>query len=261
MRTSRILVAAGLLLLVGASGASAGFEVAPRVALCSIWPLTQPPGDLIGTPGDDVMLGTAGDDVMYGYGGHDIICGGAGNDAIYGGLGMDHLLGESGHDKLFGQGGCDWLEGGDGNDVLYPGDGGVSCSGTAEGGGGRDRIVIDGEGDNDVFGGPQRDTIDFRRAPVGMIVNLRRGHFDSATLPPIGSFVWETEVVFGSAFRDWIYGTNRPNRLFGNGGNDILKGFGGDDILDGGPGTDVLDGGDDADFCTTGETLIGCEGP
>ena len=163
---------------------------------------------------------------------------------------------------MHGQGGNDgFVLGGDGNDVLSPGAGAFTYTGTVEGGAGRDRIIIDQNGVNDIFGGPGRDTIDFRNAPVGVNVDLRYGQFLDATLTGgIGYMVFEVEVVFGSDFADVIKGNSRANRLYGNGGDDALYGRGGDDLLNGGPGTDALYGGLGQDTCLLG-ALSGCELP
>jgi Ca2+-binding RTX toxin-like protein len=249
-----------VLLVVGAV-VSAPPEAEAAVA-CWGYVLTLPVGTLIGTPGDDVMLGTPGDDVMSGLGGDDVICGGGGNDRIYGGPGFDRIQGGGGNDLILGQQGCDWIQGGDGNDVIMPGAGGVACAGTAEGGPGRDRFVIVQEGDNDVFGGTGRDTIDFRHAPVPMSIDLSTGHYDSMTVVvPIGSLVFEVENAYGSPFGDTIVGSAQVNRLLGFGGDDTIFGRGGDDLLDGGAGTDTLNGGAGTDSCLGGEIFSSCELP
>lgn len=251
------LAIGGLLVLGAVALAPVAVEA---VTSCAEYPVTLPAGTLTGTPGDDVMLGTPGDDVMYGLGGNDIICGAGGEDRIYGGAGHDRLLGGDGRDFLYGQGGCDRLEGESGNDVLVPGPGGANCSGLLEGGPGRDRFVINRQGDNDVFGGLGRDILDFRRSPVAMSVYLDSGHFDSLTmLLPIGSLVFEVEDVYGSPFGDSLTGSAGANRLFGFGGDDTIRGLGGDDLLDGGEGDDDLHGGPGADVCLMGEYHTSCE--
>jgi Ca2+-binding RTX toxin-like protein len=260
MRLERraLLMALGVLLAFGA--VTAAPVAVEAVTSCAEYPVTLPPGTLTGTAGDDVMLGTPGDDVMRGLGGDDIICGGGGDDDIYGGAGRDRLLGGDGADRLYGQGGCDRLEGGAGNDVLVPGAGGANCAGTLEGGSGRDRFVINREGDNDVFGGPGRDVLDFRKSPVAMSVYLDSGHFDSLTmLLPIGSLAFEVEDVFGSPFGDSLTGSAGVNRLFGLAGDDTIRGRGGDDLLNGGEGIDELRGGIGTDLCVMGEHNLSCE--
>src|SRR5207249_5149635 len=71
---------------------------------------------LTGLGGDDVLVGGAGDDILHGEGGGDILRGGAGNDQLYGQSGDDGLWGGEGNDGLFGGPGFDQLDGGAGTD-------------------------------------------------------------------------------------------------------------------------------------------------
>lgn len=250
-----VLMSLGVLLVAAAPAA------AFRIPDC--FGLEATPGHL-GTAGDDLIVGTSGNDVIIGLGGNDIlrggggrdrICGGAGNDRIYGGAGGDLLDGEDGNDRVNGQGGNDgFVLGGDGRDVLRPGPGSIAYTATVEGGAGRDRVVIDAEGYNEVFGGPGRDTIDFLGAPTRMNVDLKWGEYgNNLGVPPIGGRVWQVEDAVGSQFDDFIWGNSRANRLYGYGGADTIRGRHGDDYLWGGlsPG-DWLEG--DAGFDT-------CEDP
>jgi hypothetical protein len=85
-------------------------------------------GDILGTPGDDVICGSAGADRIYGlggndelhgFGGNDRLAGGDGDDLLEGGLGADQLVGDAGDDELVsGGGGVDQLNGGAGDDRL-----------------------------------------------------------------------------------------------------------------------------------------------
>lgn len=214
-----------------------------------------------GTSGDDVIVALGGDDTIHGNGGLDRICGGDGNDRIYGGAGADRIRGDGGDDLLYGGAGCDWLQGGVGKDLLAPQGGGHACAGTAEGGPGRDRFLIDESGDNEVFGGLGVDTLDLRHAPAPMTVGFAPGHYDSEPgYPAVGSLFWDIENVFGSAFDDYLYGDGKNNRLLGFGGDDDLYGRGGDDFLDGGEGFDYLNGGDGSDACREWEiAAVNCE--
>ena len=220
---------------------------------------TSGPDTFYGTPGDDVMIGWEGDDILYGNGGRDRICGGAGNDRIYGGPGGDLLDGDWGNDRVFGQGGNDgYLLGGDGNDVLVPGAGSVGFTATIEGGAGRDRVVVGQTGYNEVFGGAGKDTIDFRQAPQGMVIDLKWAEFGNRYGPPaIGGKAFEVENVYGSAFDDTIWGKLGANRLYGFGGADTIQGRAGDDYLDGGTNADDwLEGGDGFDTCVDPDGFI-----
>jgi Ca2+-binding RTX toxin-like protein len=85
-------------------------------------------GQLIGTPGRDVIVALGGDDFdVYGGAGNDVICGGPGKDKLNGGAGKDTLLGQAGSDLLDGDGGNradqpgkDRCEGGKGHDFTIP---------------------------------------------------------------------------------------------------------------------------------------------
>jgi Ca2+-binding RTX toxin-like protein len=108
--------------------------------------------DIVGTPGNDVLIGTAADEVICGRGGNDtirgrggddVLKGEAGNDTIYGEGGSDDLLGGRGKDKLYGGNGPDTATGGSGNDNLFGGAGpdvldGKTGSDIGNGGGGVD---------------------------------------------------------------------------------------------------------------------------
>jgi Ca2+-binding RTX toxin-like protein len=257
MKRNRLVLLAVSGALAAAGMVMASAPKAEAVLYCWGKPLTQSAGTLVGTAGNDVMMGTSGDDVIYGLGGNDTICGGAGNDTIYGGTGRDWLQGGLGNDRLYGQNGCDWLKGDEGNDLLVVGAAVPGCVSTAEGGDGRDRFVIDREGDNDVFGGAGRDTVDFRNAPIGVFVDLASGQFWSLGAPPMGSLVFEVENVFGTDWADQIYGNGRPNRLYGFAGDDLILGRGRDDYLNGGAGLgDWMEGGAGDDTCEDPDGFI-----
>jgi len=128
-----------------------------------------------------------------------------------------------------------------------------------DGGPGADRIVIDRAGRNVVYGGTGIDTIDFRRAPAAVRVNLQSNSYsDAVGTGAIGHTLDQVENVIGSGFDDYLTGDSQRNRLLGMGGDDTLRGSGGSDRLDGGDGWDVLDGGLGLDNCTAGEVLSGC---
>jgi uncharacterized repeat protein (TIGR01451 family) len=88
--------------------------------------------DILGTPGDDVLVGSnagesicglGGNDELVGLGGNDTLVGGAGKDILHGGTGDDILRGGSAADLLYGQDGADTLFGGAGDDSLFGGPG------------------------------------------------------------------------------------------------------------------------------------------
>ena len=118
---------------------------------------------LIGGPGNDVLDGRGGADKIWGSAGNDVLKGGSGNDRLNGGAGEDKIEGSSGNDKLWGGDGEDDLDGGSGNDDLMGGnDDDVlrGCSGNDRmwGGDGNDRIYS-GSGDDMLSGGGGNDTL------------------------------------------------------------------------------------------------------
>jgi Ca2+-binding RTX toxin-like protein len=154
-----------------------------------------------------------------------------------------------GNDRVYGQGG---------NALLVPGPGSVSFTAAIEGGAGRDRIVIGQMGDNEVFGGADRDTIDFRQAPQGVVIDLKWSEFGNQYgSPAIGGKAFETENVHGSPFDDVISEDGGAHRLYGFSGADTIHGRGGDDYLDGGPSVgDWIEGNDGFDTCVGPDGFI-----
>lgn len=84
-------------------------------------------GQILGTPGNDVICGGAGaediaaqggNDVVFGGGGNDRISGSDGNDFLFGGAGNDQLSGGNGDDHLFGQADTDQAAGSPGTDTC-----------------------------------------------------------------------------------------------------------------------------------------------
>jgi Ca2+-binding RTX toxin-like protein len=73
-------------------------------------------GNIVGTPGDDVICGSPGNDHIEGLGGNDVILGFGGDDFLSGGDGNDMIFGGLGNDALLGGSGNDFLSGGPGND-------------------------------------------------------------------------------------------------------------------------------------------------
>lgn len=255
-----LLPVAALVLLLPATASSADGGRAPGWCRGSMVTIAATNGNdvIYGTPQRDVINGGDGSDTIYGAGKGDRICGGRGDDIIYGEHGRDRIWGGAGKDLIVGGSGADSLEGGGGNDLLWP-EGGVG--GYADGGGGADKFFIDREGDNDLFGGPGRDTVDFRFAPVGIMVDLSIGQYDTwpyGASPPIGSKVFDVEHVVGTQYDDALTGDAGGNRIKGLGGDDDLAGLGGNDLLVGGPGTDTADGGPGSDSCTAVEFPTNC---
>lgn len=83
--------------------------------------------DIVGTPGDDLLVGTeqadridglGGHDNLFGLGGDDVLDGGEGDDELFGGDGDDVADGGRGDDQIDGRGGNDTLTGGPGRDLF-----------------------------------------------------------------------------------------------------------------------------------------------
>ena len=184
--------------------------------------ITNIPGLINGTAGDNILEGGAGDDRLNGLGGNDTLRGGDGNDTLSGGAGGDTLNGGAGDDVLEGGADGDTLLGGAGSDTAsYASSGeGVTISlrsGTATGG--------DAEGD----------------ALVG-IENLTGSAQDDA--------------LTGNHEANTLRGGDGNDTLSGGAGGDTLNGGAGDDVLEGGADGDTLLGGagsDTASYASSGE--------
>ena len=131
--------------------------------------------------------------------------------------------------------------------------------------------------DDQVDGGPHKDTVSFADATGAVDVDL------SASTASTGSdddTLSEIEDVVGSRFGDSVRGTDTNNDVRvrggndavrgaagaddvrGGGGKDRLRGGDGDDDLFGGRGRDGLFGGPGTDFCKGGrgrDRTVGCE--
>jgi Ca2+-binding RTX toxin-like protein len=102
--------------------------------------------------GDDTVFAGTGDDTVVAGFGDDLVAGGGGDDHLFGGLGSDLLAGNRGNDCLHGGlgddaliagGGADLLFGGFGDDLLYFDEtAGMTCTGLADGGLGRDVLFL-----------------------------------------------------------------------------------------------------------------------
>jgi Ca2+-binding RTX toxin-like protein len=207
---------------------------------------------LLGLGADDVLDGGSGDDSLFGGEGQDYYIGGRGRDGISyagavgaitvdlrfqnravdtGGDGIewlssiegvtgadfdDVLSGDNGSNVLGGDDGDDLLTGRDGGDILYPTNdfnGAVSGDDTADGGAGRDAVVI-GQGTAPVSAsllvqGTAQDT------GVGMLTLI------------------DVEMLFAA-------GHASDDTFVGDAGNNTLGGGWGEDLLQGGDGPDVL---------------------
>lgn len=135
----------------------------------------------IGTRFDDEFVGTAGRNLFNGAGGDDLLeaarnqfpgpwegdklKGGAGDDGLIGAGAGDLLKGGPGNDGISGEtydgnqdtDSADTMSGGAGDDSLY-----LRGGDLADGGDGKDLLLIGGDGDNTLTGGADADTFLFQ---------------------------------------------------------------------------------------------------
>lgn len=212
--------------------------------------------DVIGTPGDDMLLGSECADRIEGRGGADLIDARGGNDIVVTGSGDDHIVGGAGNDRIDAGAGDDIVFGGAGNDVIHGGAGNDSLHGgdgddTIFGGAGND--VITGSNGNDIIdAGPGDDVVD--AGPGDNTVAAGPGN-DVVTADGGNNTVFADEgddritlgkgndIVFAGAGHDHVRGGAGNDRLFGEDGCDELYGEAGDDVLDGGAARDTVRGG------------------
>lgn len=207
---------------------------------------TDGPDNLVGGPGDQIILAKGGNDVARGGPGNDKVSGEKGNDIIQGGVGDDTLKGGAGDDDLDGGAGNDTLKGGSGNDKLFGGQG----NDTLKGGSGHDTLK-GGMGDDYFEAGSGDDVLQ-----GGIGDDLLKGEGGNDDLDGgVGN-----DLLKGGSGNDKLFGGQGDDILKGGSGHDILKGGMGDDHLLGGQGDDVLQGGIGNDSLKGGDghdTLIG----
>lgn len=262
-------------------------------ALMANFPGTNGDDTLYGTSDPDTIIGMGGNDTLVGFGGADSLDGGDGIDTAFyfdsnvgvginlqtgqGSLGsaegdtltsVENVWGSSYNDSLLGDDGDNQLVGLDGNDVLKGGGGADSLDG-----GSGDDILKGGGGADHFEGGPGIDTVDYSDSPssggtgiYGISVDLYPGDFPGHGVgaDAQGDTYSNIENVTGSAYEDYLAGTDDANVLEGQDGDDDLVGNGGNDTLDGGNGADRLTGGLGDDFLRGGpgaDELNGGGGP
>jgi Ca2+-binding RTX toxin-like protein len=245
--------------------------------------------DISAGSGDDTVSGGDGDDTIYGYEGSDTVYGGDGDDYINTrtstGTGqpdtgfdhpdssaldysadsapsndMDTVYGGAGNDTILTGDDNDYIEGGDGNDTIDAGFDddevyGGAGNDTIQGGEGND--TIDGGDDNDIiYGDVSPDSDDY--AAFSYYELDDHGETTSADTDTANN----SDVIFGGAGDDTIYGQDDADTLYGGDGDDTLDGGIDDDTLYGGAGNDTLLGGegDDTIYAGGGDTVTGGEG-
>ncbi|WP_066334140.1 beta strand repeat-containing protein [Azohydromonas lata] len=188
----------------------------------------------------------ASNDSLVGGGGNDTLDGGAGTDTLAGGAGNDlyHVENAGTVVKEVAGEGVDTIE----TTLSYSlnsaalaqvenltllGYGSINGVGNAASNlitGNEGNNVIQGLGGNDTLvGGRGVDTVSYANATSGVTVDLVQGTAKNLTkVDLISGF----EVVWGSAFADYLVGSSAGETFRGNGGDDTLEGGGGFDTLD-----------------------------
>lgn len=179
----------------------------------------------------------------------------------------DTLIGSSFDDAITIYGGNDYVDTGLGNDRIYDFsalNGGPSGQDVVRAGAGNDTIFTSLDTASNLYdGGADIDTVNFIAVGsrgAGVDVDLRWGTAVNILTGTNSSLV-SIENVVGTAFNDFIDGTDGSNtlrgydgidRLDGRGGSDRLSGENGHDILLGGSGNDTMDGGQGNDILVGG---------
>ncbi len=243
---------------------------------------------LQGRKGNDLLEGREGNDRMTGSAGDDILDGGAGADELFGGDGMDlasyqdsgsavevdlvNTSGNTGHaagdtftsiEGLIGSDYDDVLRGTDTRNSLYGGIGadtirGRNGSDTLVGGGGND-ILVGGNGTDILNGGFDADSLDGGRgwdtatyadAVAAVRVDLKDLSLNTGEAK--GDTYTDIEVIEGTAFDDFLRGSDKADGFIGGDGNDVLRGRKGSDDISGGRGDDTLIGAEGRDVLNGG---------
>jgi Ca2+-binding RTX toxin-like protein len=212
--------------------------------------------------GDDIVAGGAEADGLAGEDGDDRLVGEAGDDLLYGGAGQDDLAGGEGNDLLDGGSGADAMAGGAGDDLFYFG-AALSAGDVADGGAGRDAVVLQGN-----FAAVLSDTnlIDIESISIQSGAATRWGDtannfYDYALTTADGNVPAGVQLIVnaqslrvgedfsfdGSAETDGrflVYGGHGVDNLTGGDGVDAFffegRRWGPDDRVDGGDGRDAL---------------------
>jgi VCBS repeat-containing protein len=186
--------------------------------------------DIIGSPGNDVLIGDANDNIIQALGGNDFLTGGKGTDVLFGGLGNDTYF----------------YNGGDGVDILID-DGGF------------DILSLDGAA-NDTITGVQRAGDDLVVLFLGGGAVVGSDHFagvgreiEQVDIPSENSTLnIRADVTQTDGSDELLVGGDNNDVINGQGGDDFIIGGFGDDTLDGGTGLDDIIGGFGSDTMTGG---------
>ena len=213
-----------------------------------------------GNRGADTIESTASNDTLLGGQSSDRIVGGGGVDFINGNLGDDYLegsgliFGEDGADRIFaGRHAATTVRGGEGADNITAESNVV------------DRIVIHGDGGNDLISGSTSTLLEIYGGDGNDRVTITQ---DPST--PSRAQIFDmgsgTDTVTAGSGADTIDGGDGADSLSGAGGANLIRGgAGADRITVEGPGAgrNTIDGGDDNDTITGGasvDSILGGQG-
>lgn len=201
-------------------------------------------GDIVGTPGNDVIHGTAANDTIHGGDGNDVVLAGGGDDTIYGDAGTNLLWGNDGNDTFVGGPGVDSFAGGAGIDT-------VRYDSTATSGVHVDltqNVASGGDAAGDTFNSIENLIgTRFNDTLIGNAAgnHLSGGDGNDVLYGQAGDDTleggWGDDTLFGGAGNDVLQGGIGHDRMWGNDGNDTFKGDNGMDVIDGGAGIDTVD--------------------
>ena len=225
-----------------------------------------------GGKADDRVFGGDGNDSLFGYEGADLLDGGAGADTIDGGIGNDRLDGGAGDDLVKGDAGDDVLLlndggddeglGGDGDDLIYFG-AALGAGDVANGGIGRDAIVLQGKviavlsntnlvgiesisiqsGANTAFGDTLGNSYDFNVTTAnGNVLAGQQLIVNAQSLRAGEDFTFDGSAETDGTFL--VHGGHGVDKLKGGSGGDVFffegSRWGATDRVDGGGGGDAV---------------------
>jgi len=120
---------------------------------------------------------------VFGGDGDDVILGGAANDTLSGGAGSDDLRGGGGVDLLVGNKGVDVVDGGVGNDTEILGSGEDTA------------LWVPGEGSDVITGGTGHDTLAFTGSDLNEVMSLSANGDNAVFLRDLGNIRMDLDGV------------------------------------------------------------------
>ncbi|MEY8881336.1 hypothetical protein [Donghicola sp. XS_ASV15] len=160
---------------------------------------------------DGVTVDLSAGIAIDGWGNTDFI---TGFEQVEGGDFDDTIAGDSGDNRVFGNDGDDLIDGAEGDDSIDGGD-----------------------GNDTINGGSGEDWLSYFNSSSSVVVRLGKGASKSS----------EGDVDLFKNFEN-VYGSNYKDKLFGNAKDNVLSGHKGNDVLNGLKGSDTVSYEYDAQF-------------